>query len=893
MSKNPLALVLVALALLIGVWLAFDHEAPTAAPPALETTASEVPLDKAPDSPTELKLEPAMEPATEPIAETQPERTEIAPPAAPVREYATYTGEAGFTVEVRDALTGEAVAGAEVLAYSADGARANDAYWNLDTAGQLPDEVLASGLYYLTDEAGQAHLPFAGKYELLAALAGKRRGYTLTDPHPLAESGKPLVIAIDTPRTLTALVVDEAGMPVEGAFVGIANESKGEWRAYYGATTDATGRTQIHNANLLGRWGMNEKPTRVQVDNPGTEPSFEAFDRKAVPVEPVRLVVGRGVDVLVHLVDAFGLPADVPNARVSAQLGSPDSKSLRAEATEDGYLFRRQPIGAGGTLTFKGNSFLGWPDMTQDYVVPVQDQDRTDVDLQLTFDGLTVVGHLLDESGATTSASSIQLTTHTHHASGHFGARGPGPVQVESDGTFVARLAERDLISSGEAPSEVWLSFTCGTTDPRVGETPPLASTEVGTLVDAGDLVLRMPPVHFAGTVVDAAGEPIEGARIQATPNRQAQPTAQVAPLLRNLQPGLAQTDANGHFELRIDCPPFVFDLDVGKEGYSLPEVVTLDSGAEELRFVLTRGGNLKGSVSAANSGWLAALELVAPSASGVELPTRVATLQQPNAVGRTAQLRPQSLREGTPFGWAGLPPGTYRVLVTKGENPEPVLVVDDLVVVAGETLEDPRITNLNLSALMPSIEIEVFGPDGKPLSQAVRGRVGVISAMAIEQMASFNGSRTRLSVPSVPVDLAVMVSGYLRADLFGASGKVAVHLEAAPTLSFALPQDLVVPEGWELRIAAERKGALPWRSNGYVMGPADLGPDSTGEFTFRPLSLGEHTFLLGAVKPGDWMDPSTGLDVSAGLDFTQAADGKLQQLDVDQEDLDSLCSKP
>jgi hypothetical protein len=114
------------------------------------------------------------------------------------------------------------------------------------------------------------------------------------------------------------LVVDDKGLPLEGALVRVEGRGRGAndleplfrhniagWSAYGGplwsGLTDADGRVEL--------CGLPREELAVSVRQPGREVAFVGLDAKVVESEPTRVVLGRGVTVSGQITHHDGSPA--------------------------------------------------------------------------------------------------------------------------------------------------------------------------------------------------------------------------------------------------------------------------------------------------------------------------------------------------------------------------------------------------------------------------------------------------------------------------------------------------------------------------------------------------------------------------------------------------------
>jgi hypothetical protein len=516
-----------------------------------------------------------------------------------------------------------------------------------------------------------------------------------------------------------------------------------------------------------------------------------------------------------------------------------------------------------------------------------------EVDFALDFSGLVVIGRYVDASGEMVPGVELNAFYSTRTERGNLGRRGPVPMVADDEGRFAHYLGTMSLREDSGRVVEAWVSMQ-GEGDPRRGESVHFDPHVPSGVLDVGDVLLAEPPLQFAGVVVDDEGEPVEGALVVAEAVVHTSQNQGLTPRLVGVSSPRTRTDPAGHFELRFDTPLREFYLQVTCAGYVPGPPQSFATGATELRLELVRAGSLVGTVArASNRGWFVDLELLEPALSGALLPERLPNLKQPGASGLFLRETRQPLRAGARFGWSGLPPGRYRVFLTYNNLPGPLLDLDDLIVTADEELTDERLVGLDLDALLPTIHLDLFGPEGKRLPSSAQGVLGLRGATAIQGQGRFFGSRTSVSAPELPVDFVLDVIGYRRATLMGVTMDTEVHLESAPLFLFRLPEGVAAPEGWTLRLILEPKGALPWKSAERFLPDGSIVGAPNGLFGRRPSWLGDYTASLAANKDTYFTPVTSAVLIPGVFPCTDSFADDPRDLEVTQAAIDALCTLP
>jgi hypothetical protein len=251
-----------------------------------------------------------------------------------------------------------------------------------------------------------------------------------------------------------------------------------------------------------------------------------------------------------------------------------------------------------------------------------------------------------------------------------------------------------------------------------------------------------------------------------------------------------------------------------------------------------------------------------------------------------------QDLEAGDVFGWSGIPPGTYEVLVRRGRKAEPVFVVGDLHVVAGEVLEDERLASLDLESLLPTITLTLFGPDGQRLGRNLQGTLGIRHKKVIEEVRSPDEDTVTVTPERLPVDLVVSVWGYSRAELRDVATGLDVHLEPAPTLLLRLP--IAPPEGWSLVLSVTKSDEAPWKVRGNFGGTMRIArpckQESPTEHLAESPGPGSYKLFVSAFRMGGSRAWDGSIEVRQEIVVPEGQLHGELSLEVTQAQLDALC---
>jgi uncharacterized GH25 family protein len=398
---------------------------------------------------------------------------------------------------------------------------------------------------------------------------------------------------------ITGRVVDSVnGKPVAGATVDVGTVTDNMIRSSQQVKTDSTGRFTVYG-------GPGTYLLRVPEVPEGFAPLTETSQSQLEPERSMRrdvmadadwgeILVDPAKDIEVRVVDAAGQPVAGALVRATIYQRSYSSRSgdeqetdsegratIPSVAVSDTVPIRvrsKEGVSLGPTIvTFdKPNEVLGR--VIENY----RSQFARGGGQTAVADGpVTIVvseanavffrGKVVDEKGTPIAGAKVSVGTYFPYVSkwlqgGMWTSGSAGAVTTLPDGTFLAGPLWHDL------------TYSLTATAPDYGKAEaPQTQGVLRNPVDLAPLVLSRRAGPAAGTVVDTAGRPIEGARVFTV----GEPVH---------QPATAVSDARGAFRLTNigDGPLYVF---ADKSGYRFGGVKGIDDDAERmaLRIVLRR----------------------------------------------------------------------------------------------------------------------------------------------------------------------------------------------------------------------------------------------------------------------------------------------------------------
>jgi hypothetical protein len=236
----------------------------------------------------------------------------------------------------------------------------------------------------------------------------------------------------------------------------------------------------------------------------------------------------------------------------------------------------------------------------------------------------------------------------------------------------------------------------------------------------------------------------------------------------------VARNREEGRFEIRGKAPlQGELRLSVQHDESVALEPIAFARGQDDLRVVLARGGRLSARVLCDPDAEPPRVRLALRAAGAPDAPDIL-----PNDALRNAS--------GLEHRWRGLAPGAYVLAAFVRPDPEPALVIRDLIVPPRGPCRDPRLDAIDLRGKLRRIEVAVVGPEGEPVAE---GNVRIVSAggsLPGSGVPLANGKAT-LPVHRPEVDILVRATGYKPKSLTGVGADAKVTLERGQNVRVAL----------------------------------------------------------------------------------------------------------
>lgn len=585
---------------------------------------------------------------------------------------------------------------------------------------------------------------------------------------------------------IAVLVVDAAGAPQSDVPVSVLVPTAFP-PTFDRAMTGADGLARLAVPDAEAR-GTGEKKASVALAMPLDEPVEAPFDPELLPESPVRLVLPQTGTVVVRLVTPDRQPFLEPAV---VELQGPERGEVRIDG--EGRNLVRVAANA-GVATFR---FVGLGPPLEIAASPANpalrrvegklDGPRAPGETALTLEcggwATTVSGRLVKSDGKAMARTNLEVKIPI--------VAGPSTTEPYSpavdamtgpDGKFVARFdVDPATVPPGEAQLGVKLEQPRVANgiyvDRRQAVTAALPDSIRTGNADLGDVIVADLDLVAAGKVVDPEGAPVGGARLRIV--ERSRTGWRSAWRMHEIQ---AASAADGRFELRGKAQGASLGLAAEREGWRCLEPVPFEIGARDVKLVMSRAGAIEGSIAGLGSRdtnvWTEAPIEVSIVKAGVDAPREKFSGTRDTADPDRHEV---DVFEGQ-FECKTLRPGTYTVEFYKTSlrerNPSVLLVVEGIVVKAGETTKDPRLQNIELAKLLKSLVVTVVDERGVPLKGVRVGARAAGSSTEFGEFATGADGRATVATDVSPVEVIAAAKGYRSATLAQVAADATIKLE-------------------------------------------------------------------------------------------------------------------
>jgi hypothetical protein len=479
-------------------------------------------------------------------------------------------------------------------------------------------------------------------------------------------------------------VVDAEGQPVAGVPVGIRNPS-----ARHADPDSFTVSTEgpngiAHVAHLQSRLYGKSPPTAVlaHVATIGFDALGETVEFANLPAQPVKLVLPACGSVVVRMHDSegHGISTEFLNLASSSELEEGGTISFGARAFEPSIIEQGRavypfvPIG----LEICVDAFSHGLMAHAKGAGPKISREQVTIDLDLGPARPVLTGRLLDEAGSTVANCEIQFQ---FEGKGEHGATMSEtyPSRTDDDGGFRATMG---LAPSPEIAGTLTVRPDCAgygngeevriTLDARIhaGEN------------DFGDLIVHAAQILVRGRVIDDLGLPVALALIGGEVLESSAGKAQ----WRSSSALGTNSMSDGTFSVNGTAPAGRMRFFAQSSGYVEGERIEASAGASDVTIVMTRASRITGKVLLDEGASPAQISIRVERASGTQEQVMLARIRE------RAQVKP----DGT-FEVDNVRPGQSDLVFSVAGQKQPILVIEALVLRAGEKATDARLEAVDL----------------------------------------------------------------------------------------------------------------------------------------------------------------------------------------------------
>ena len=711
---------------------------------------------------------------------------------------------------------------------------------------EQPEEL---GQRMRTDQDGIALLLRAEAPFLCAAVQGGDFGVAVVPPRNRVHT-----IVLQPDETLSLRTMTDAEHPAPGIPVAVLQrfgdeEARTPWRG----TSGADGRVRLRHFQLVREQraadareafaAVAQVPTATPVPFVGRPATA---DEVVVPVPPL----GR---IAVQVVDHRGNPVLSPGVvGLAGDRGPSTNPNARDFAVPRGLLQQRRDKPLGSELVLLPFSELRsdlrlWARFANDRRAaevgpvrgPEQPGEQVTVSVPLAPQQALLAGRFVGPDGAPLAARELTLQAALWRTDRDVLATG---VFALADGRFDLVLPQRTdaeqfqlelRLDPGQLPPAAE-----GAPAPRLGARVRVPAIRGGQRLELGDIVLTELPPLVTGTVLDDAGQPVANADVQVQQQEPPQQGRDPRDGWRGLPLLRTRSGDDGTFVVDGMLPPGVLRVRADTDQH-FADSVPLGSQGQVVRIVIQRNGILRGRVLLPD--W------IGDGALSLQLRPCDETLRERET--RTVAL---SRRGGGRFTVEPLRPGRFDALVLLRNVPEPVAVLPDVFVQAGEC-RDVRFRPLDLRSALYRYRLRAVDAAGQPLAVdgPILARLVGNDGKAAESAFRWQRGNAELITASPSADLTFFGRGHRTTRLVLGPGEHDVLLATLLPVRIELPglRGLCGPQR-KVRISAILQGETGL--------PANLGGQdqrSGDRFQFNRWDLGRSS--------GGWLGATDTVEIA------------------------------
>jgi len=571
--------------------------------------------------------------------------------------------------------------------------------------------------------------------------------------------------------TLEVLVLGPQGAPLPALQVALSVRSFNAFAPQHLTPTDDVGRARFEHIGLT--LAQHEASWCVELSGLFGDEARAMLDRTALPQEVVVLHAAAFGAVELRAWDANGAPLASgmvslhpiePGAELGVQPSFLHRRAGMTRAIANG-LARFEPVRLGGELEL---AIAGDGDSSQALRIraPASQGEVVKAEFRDPRAALVLRARLVDERGAVLAERDVNCIYMASHAL--------NPDMLDSEQRSDAQGYVRFPLGADRAQGERrTLEFTVEESDAnrrsaRIELAPAYAPGEH----DLGEVRLALPPCVVAGRVLNAQGEPVEGADVSASC---VEPSGDSSAKVRSRN--------DGTFEVRASWECAELHVNAASST-ALAPTARVGRGARDVELVLRESGWIDGKLLL--DAGLARRRLRVHARPADLDPSRDERARHGSAKRVQAQL------DGT-FRIERLEPGRYDLDILGDHQSDPLISLQGFDVPSGAACADERLLGIDLRGKLTAFRLDFVPPKS---SDVVLGTLEV--KPLVDGANTFNvwlhDSYAEIVIQGPAARVAVNVSGFRAEVLERVSTDTRVPLRRGPRVRLKAPADAQIP---------------------------------------------------------------------------------------------------
>lgn len=774
----PRLLAFFSLVVLIGVsvWLTFS-------PP--ERSATNNDTNPAETEQPEREVAPSLNDGPEPEQEGVGalQRTEIEPISLgggedPNIEYGEAV-EDGILVTVVDADGGAILPNAEVIVLDMGVVDESTVQMEMMQQPDFESVFAHFGVVYPTDKSAQVRIPFPEGDLLLAGRTDTHFDFSMS----MEATDEEMELAIKRVALLRIHVVNEQGMPVEGAPVGLTLRQDEFSQSMMRNYTNEEGWTNLRLFNLL----LEQLPansTYAALTGLFEKPIEKLVDLHDLPKDGVELVMPDVGSLTVSVVDQEGAPLEeyvsvllnIVRPGVEPKEFGDGVQPDMVDTTKSGLL-TISAVGLGFEIHVKATSVNGILSGSQTVTGPTKSNPHVSVEIKVGMEATVIKGRLVNEEGKPGPNLTLRSRLETKHGGGSSSTG--SSVRTDEEGYFQVKLDELEM--SPNTTRTLTLTMKATRKKPERDAVIDLSRSFPPGVTDLGDIMVIVPPMAASGRVLKPDGTPLRDAEI--TLERSV--TYGDGPddfYWNNMDGNRARTDTDGLFNLVGRFEAGVYRLRVSSPRY--PSVYQpARIGEEGLEITMVAGGGMTGVL------------LLDKEIPRDDIYLRAERHRDGASSDKVMSGFGLSVDSSGKFQNRGLTPGTYNIYLTCADTEEELFRKNNIIVNLSDDGSPTDVGEIDLRGQLRSFQLKLLDEDDKVVRNA---RVTIDGS---DNSSNAWDGRVDVITAKRQMDFTITAENYRKAELKGVKEDTDVIFKAGIKVRLRVANPKAIPDGYTISL--------------------------------------------------------------------------------------------